>query len=215
MSRLVGYGVDLQMDFIYEDGALYVPNVEYILDNVMQITNQMKSKEITSLLSVDWHNVHDKEFQQFPIHCVKYTTGAQIVPYALYATTPTVIGGDEEHLSCTFHNRLVDSEQFIIQKKCINVFHHTDGNPNLVPLLKRLNITHILVYGVCTELCVQSAVLGLLAHGYIVYLAKPAIKSLTDAAGDLSIDFMRECGAIILEDMQSVTNIINSFEGEE
>lgn len=70
--------VDPQNDFI--SGTLKVPNAEEAMNNIINLINNNKFREI--MVTLDWHPLAHCSFKQFggkfPPHCIKHSSGAAI-----------------------------------------------------------------------------------------------------------------------------------------
>ena len=79
----VFWEVDVQVDFMLPGGKLYVPGAEKLLPNIRKLTDAARRDEVFLVSSGDFHPLDDPEFRQFPPHCLKGTTGANLLPEAL------------------------------------------------------------------------------------------------------------------------------------
>lgn len=148
--KTVFFDVDTQLDFLYPAGALYVPGAEGIVKTLRELTGFAAANGIPVIATMDAHAEDDPEFQRWKPHCVVGTAGQE-------KASGTRVPG-----------------QTIIEKQTIDCF----SNPNLGPLLERLNAERFVVYGVATEVCVECATLGLLKTGARVELVSDAIKGI-------------------------------------
>lgn len=149
----VFFDIDTQIDFMLPTGALYVPGAE----NIIPIVAALNRKAPIVISSVCAHSEDDPEFAVYGHHCVVDSVGQQ-KPLVTLLNDP--------------------ARQFFIPKQELNVF----SNPDLLPLLKRLNADSYVVYGVVTEICVQFAAFGLLDTGKAVTIVTDAIRSLDESA---------------------------------
>jgi nicotinamidase-related amidase len=79
------------------------------------------------------------------------------------------------------------------------------SNPDLLPLLKRLNADSYVVYGVVTEICVEFAAFGLLKTGKSVTIVTDAIRGLDESAADSMIARFTEAGGHLVTSRQILT----------
>jgi nicotinamidase/pyrazinamidase len=168
--KTVFIDVDTQIDFLYPAGALYVPGAEKLLPRLAQLTQYAAEHGITVVSTVDAHAENDPEFRDWPPHCVRGTAG-------------------QHKPSCT----LGGAQQIIVEKQSIDVF----AGGTLAGVLERLEADRWVVYGVVTEYCVRSAVLGLLKTGKPVEVVADAIQALDDAAGRVVLEDCITRGAIL------------------
>lgn len=157
--KILFCAVDCQKDFLNKDGKLYVEGAESIKPNLEKLTSMAENHGITVVNTMDCHDPNDEELSfnpdfinTFPQHCMRGTTGEQFIE----ETFPV-------------------SNNIIIKKNKFDVF---TGNLDTDNILKELNPDTVVVYGVATNVCVNFAVLGLVARGYKVVVVKDAIKEL-------------------------------------
>jgi len=167
--RTVFFDVDTQLDFLYPAGALYVPGAESIVPQVAALNRYAAEHGIPVVSTMDAHPENDREFHEWPPHCVAGTAGQQ-KPVATLLESRTVIRSTREHFD------LKDARQILLEKQSVDCF----TNENLPALLDRLNVKRCVVYGVVTEICVKNAALGLLKAGLNVELVTDAVHSLDD-----------------------------------
>ena len=80
---------------------------------------------------------------------------------------------------------------WILEKRSLDAF----SNPELVPLLRRLDAGRAVVFGVATDYCVKLAVLGLLKEGFAVTVVSDAMAGVSPEAAELALAEMRDAGA--------------------
>ncbi len=180
------YDVDTQRDFMLPGGALYVPNAERILSTLALLTRLARDLRIRIVASVDRHFPPDAELRrnggEFPDHCMDATEGQRKVSQ----TAPQNPFFIENHALTEDQLRraLLHRGELIIEKQAFDAFV---GNCNTTRLLSTLakDYSDVVVYGVCTDICVDQAVRGLLRLG-------PKITVVTDAIAELDADRGRE-----------------------
>jgi nicotinamidase/pyrazinamidase len=186
----VFWEVDVQVDFMLPGGKLYVPGAEKLLPNIRKLTDAARRDEVFLVSSGDFHPRDDPEFQQFPPHCQKGTTGADLLPEALADRVARV----ENLSSATLPADLSPYQQILLEKQTLDVFKtlHADE------LVERLGTRpEFVVFGVVTEYCVSCAVKGLLQRKRRVAVVGDAIQSLAAEAGEKSMAEFRRLGAHI------------------
>jgi nicotinamidase/pyrazinamidase len=163
--------VDSQIDFLCPAGSLYVPGAERIVAKIAALNRLAAERGIPVISTMDAHTENDPEFRTWPPHCVAGTTGQQKPAVLLLERRLTVPNG----------RGLPDTEgaqQILLEKQSADCF----TNPNLIPLLDRLEAGRCVVYGVVTEICVKNAIFGLLKTGRRVELVTDAVKELDGEA---------------------------------
>ena len=172
---VVFWEVDTQVDFMLPGGKLYVPGAEKMLPNLRRLTHAADRGQVFLVSHGCYHIANDPEFQTFPPHCIKGTTGAEFVPEAL---TDRVVRVPNE-ASATVP-QLSQYKQVILEKQTLDVFESRHAEE----VLRQLNPkAHFVVFGVVTEYCVRLAAKGLLDRGRRVSIVEDAIETLAPAAG--------------------------------
>ncbi len=160
------YDVDTQNDFMNKDGALYVPEAESIRENIRLLTEYARTKKIKIAGSVDAHSENDPEFETFPPHCVRETEGQRKI-------IPSMPG------------------EIYFEKQHYDIF----TNPRFAAFLKQTRITEAVVYGVATDICVRSAVLGMQNKSIQCYVVEDAIKGVFSDKTAEALEEMTKEGA--------------------
>jgi nicotinamidase/pyrazinamidase len=180
--------VDVQADFMLPGGNLYVPGAEKLLPNIRRLTDAARQRRVFLVSHGCFHTPDDPEFKIFPPHCVKGTTGSELVPEALTENVARVAND----ASATLPNDLSKYQQILLEKQTLNIFEsrHADA------LVKRLG-THpeFIVFGVVTEYCVSFAAKGLLERGRRVAVVRDAIETLKPEDGQKTIEELTRMGA--------------------
>lgn len=166
--KILFWAVDCQKDFLNKDGKLYVEGAESIKPNLKKLTDLAVNYNLTVVNTLDWHDANDEELSDnpdfintFPQHCMANKKGSELIE----ETTPI------DGLFSFYENK----RNVSIKKNKFDVF---TGNLNTDNILEALNPDLIIIYGVATNVCVNFAVLGLVARGYKVVVVKDAIKEL-------------------------------------
>lgn len=180
--------VDAQRDFMLPGGKLYVPGAEKLLPNIERLTNAAREGSVFLVSSGDFHAPDDPEFNVFPPHCVKGTSGSEIVAEGLTANVVRVANEPDAKLP----EDLSKYQQILLEKQTLDVFktRHADA------LVSRLgNHPEFVVFGVVTEYCVSCAAKGLLERGRRVALVQDAIETLKPEDGQKTIAELGAMGA--------------------
>lgn len=166
------FDIDTQIDFLFPAGALYAVGAEKVIPAVSALNQYAAKNGIPVISSVCSHTENAQEFQHWPPHCIADTIG-QKKPAAT----------------------LLPGGQYIIEKNELDLF----SNPELIPLLDKLQIEECFVYGVLTEYCVKHAIMGLLQTGRKVNVITDAIHHLSaEAARKVITDFEAAGGKCLL-----------------
>jgi nicotinamidase/pyrazinamidase len=189
LSRnFIFWEVDVQADFMLPGGKLYVPGAEKILPNIRKLTDAARRGEVFLVSHGCFHPPDDKEFQQFPPHCVKGTPGADFVREGLTDNYVRI----ENDAAAKLPEDLFKYQQIILEKQTLDIFEtrHADA------LVKRLPAdAEFVVFGVVTEYCVSCAVKGLLQRKRRVSVVKDAIETLAGDVGSKTLKELTDLGA--------------------
>jgi nicotinamidase/pyrazinamidase len=178
--------VDTQLDFVFPSGALYVPGAERVLPAIAQLNRYAASHAIPVLSTVDAHSENDPEFTAWPPHCVIGTTG-QHKAAATQLEGQVVIPNRPGSVSVT------GAQQIVLEKQTTDAF----ATQTIRAVLDALGAGQFVVYGVVAEICVLSAVRGLLERGGRVVVAADATRSLDHATAAKALDEIRARGGLI------------------
>jgi len=177
--------VDVQRDFVLPGGRLYVPGAEKLLPNIRRLTNAARQGKVFLVSHGDFHAPDDPEFKTFPPHCVKGTSGSELVPEAVTESVVRVPNKPDAKLP----RDLYKYQQVLLEKQTLSIFEsrHADA---LVEKLGRQ--PEFVVFGVVTEYCVSFAVKGLLERGRRVAVVTDAIETLRKDEGEKAVaEFVR------------------------
>jgi len=148
--------VDMQYDFINENGSLYVKDAELLVDEIKHHIDKNNYDYI--VLTQDWHPKDHISFETFSVHCVEHTRGASIHPKLL---------NDNYDVFRKGNNKNADS---------LSAFMDSLNNPTgLNILLDNNNITSVYIVGVALEYCIKETAQSAKQYGYDTYV----IQSLT------------------------------------
>jgi nicotinamidase/pyrazinamidase len=189
--------VDTQADFMLPGGKLYVPGAEKLLPNIRRLTDAARQGKVFLVSHGCFHAPDDPEFKIFPPHCVKGTTGAELVPEAL---TDKIVRIPNE-ADAKLPQDLFDYQQILLEKQTLNIFEsgHADA------LVQRLGShADFVVFGVVTEYCVSFAVKGLLERGRRVAVVQDAIETLKPETGQSTIAELEQLGARLITTDQAL-----------
>jgi len=183
--------VDVQADFMLPGGKLYVPGAEKLLPNIRKLTDAARRDEVFLVSSGDFHAPNDPEFAHFPPHCLKGTTGSDLLPEALADKVVRV----ENLPTAALPADLSSYQQIILEKQTLDVFQTLHANE----LVERLGTTpEFVVFGVVTEYCVSCDVKGLLQRKRRVAVVRDAIESLAPEVGAKTLAEFRDLGARVV-----------------
>ena len=71
--------VDMQNDFVRDNGSLFVPTAKNTIDNIKSLIDRARQKQVKIIYTQDTHLDDDKEWEIWPVHCKKGTKGWKII----------------------------------------------------------------------------------------------------------------------------------------
>lgn len=204
-SKYVLWEVDAQRDFMLPGGALYVPGAERLLPNVARLVQMARSGKAFLVSSACQHTENDPEFKIFPPHCVRGTTGAELVPEARAEKICEVAnentGAAPDISGC---------QQVLVHKQQLDVF----TNPKTEKIVAKFpQETEFIVFGVVTEYCVSCAAKGLLERGRKVAVVSDAIETLKKEEGEKTVSELTSRGARLISTEAAVRQIEAAARG--
>ena len=178
----MSYGIlniDMLNDFVNEKGALYVPEAQGTVSNIIELQNRVANLEnVFSYFCQDWHSENDPEFSIWGKHAVKNTWGSEFIPELV---------------------PFVDKKR-VVKKLRYDPFYETD----LQAKLWNDKISKIIVVGTVSNICVLAAVHSAALRWYDVIVPLDCISSLdttgmeiakhqiTNVYGAKVVDFQKE-----------------------
>ena len=157
--------VDMQKDFCYENGALYIgEHVRRIFDPLRRVIEGAREREIPIVFTQDWHREDDAEFKIWPKHCIAGSEGAEII--------------DE------LDPRPGD---IYVKKRRYSAFFGTD----LDLTLRELVANGLIVAGVVTNICVLHTVADAVMRGYEVTVLEDCTTALNERDHEYGIEHMK------------------------
>jgi nicotinamidase/pyrazinamidase len=199
-AKIIFWEVDTQADFMLPGGALYVPGAERLLPNIRRLTAAASQGRVFLVSHGCIHSADDPEFVKFPPHCVKGTSGAEMVRQALADRVFRV----PNTASAKLPDKLESFQQILLEKQTLDIFESLHADE----LVKRLGTgAEFVVFGVATEYCVQLAATGLLQRGHRVAIVKDAIRALKDEDGARAIAELCALGAQMITTDQALAKL--------
>jgi nicotinamidase/pyrazinamidase len=199
--RFILWEVDAQADFMLPGGKLYVPGAEKIIPNLKRLVDLARESRALLISSTCSHTPDDPEFQTFPPHCIRGTSGARIVPEGLTQDVLTI----PIDSAFTLPTDLFKRRQIVIEKQVLDVF----SNPHSNAIVEKLGgDAEFIVFGVVTEYCVNLAAKGLLERNRKVALVKDAIRTIKADEGRRTIDELMARGARLVTTNEALAAVV-------
>ena len=168
--------VDLIQEFV--TGRLGNPKAQAVVANVEKLLSALRQKGAKVVYVTDSHIPGiDHEFDVWGSHAETGTPGAEIVP----ELTPH--GGD-------FH----------LHKRRYSAFYAT----GLDELLRELGVTHVVITGVLTNICIQHTAADAFFRGYKVTVPRDCVDALSDEEQEDSLTFMKRMYGVEITDSGTI-----------
>ncbi|MCX7853086.1 MAG: cysteine hydrolase [Caldilineales bacterium] len=171
--------VDMQNGFVDPKGTLYVgETARAIIPKIRNLVEAEKARGSTIIFTADTHDPDDLEFRMWPPHCVRGTWENEIIP------------------------ELADlaAEATIQRKRRYSAFFETD----LAERLQALQPEHVLVTGVCTDICVMHTAADLRNRDYEVVVVGDAVATFDPQAHEFALRHMEKIlGAQVVSSYES------------
>ena len=140
--------VDMLKDFLDPDGAMPLIEGRVLFDPVNRLLAAARAGEVPVIWVCDEHPPDDREFDKRSVHCLVGSWGAEIV----------------DELS-------VGADEYRIPKRRYSGFFETD----LDLRLRELDVRHVVLVGVVTNICVRSTAHDAFFRGYDVIVPEDGV----------------------------------------
>ena len=154
--------VDMQKDFCYEDGALFVGDaVRRIIPNIKALLEDARRKGLPLIFTQDWHSPEDGEFAVWGRHCVEYTRGAELIDELAE----------------------VEERAFVVRKTKYTAFFETE----LEAHLREKGIKKLIIVGVATNICVLHTAIDASLRGFKIIIPEDCVAALSNYEQEYSL----------------------------
>ena len=197
VRNVIFWEVDTQADFMLPGGKLYVPGAERLLPNIRRLTDAARQGRVFLVSHGCFHTKDDPEFNTFPPHCIKGTTGSAYVPEALAEKIITI----PNEPSASLPLDLSQYQQILLEKQTLDIFESRHAGE----LVKQFAAdAEFVVFGVVAEYCVRFAAKGLLDRGRRVSVVQDAIETLKHEDGNRTVAELKALGATFITTDQAL-----------
>src|SRR4029453_9901718 len=210
MSGVLFWDVDTQVDFMREDGTLYVPGAAALGGALLRLTGHARDSGIVRVATVCDHVLEDDEIsdtpdfkETFPPHCLRGTPGQSKVPETALSD-PVVVHNRHEDPAVLAARLLRNTGEVLIEKNHFDVF----TNPNTGVVLDTLAPHTIVVYGVAQDVCDAHAIAGFLRRGGLrVVFVEDAARAIDVTRGRALLEEWRSRGV----DVMRTADVVSTF----
>ncbi|HHT9130389.1 MAG TPA: cysteine hydrolase family protein [Candidatus Brocadiaceae bacterium] len=155
---------DMLNDFVKKDATLEVPEARTIVNTINKKINKARKMHIPIIYCCDAHKSNDPEFRLWPPHAVKGTEGAKVIKQL------------KPH-----------KNDYKVAKTSYSCFYKT----SLAKLLKKLGITHLIITGVVTNICVLYTAADAYMRGYRITIPQNCVAALTRVEHQFALQQMK------------------------
>jgi nicotinamidase/pyrazinamidase len=172
--------IDVQNDFI-KGGTLAVPDSE----QVIPVINELMNKFDLILATQDWHPEETAHFEEWPVHCVAGSRGADF-PAELH----------KEKINQIFYKGTGSKNDGYSGFEATNI--------ELANYLREKNISKLYLCGIALEYCVKTSALDALKEGFEVFLVRDAIANFAQEKEKIVQEYeeLQKVGAQIISSHQ-------------
>ena len=145
--------VDMQNDFVRDNGSLFVPKAKDSIENIKSLINRARLEKVKIVYTQDTHYDGDKEWEIWPVHCRKNSWGWQII--------------DE---------LLPQKNEMVFQKNRYDGFYGT----SLEHYLKLWEIENLVITGTVANICVANTAGSAGLRWYKIIVPADGISAITE-----------------------------------
>lgn len=177
--------VDVQHDFAHPSGSLYVQGAKQALPVIVDLVNQAKAAGAPVIYTADWHPAETPHFEQWPVHCVGGTAGAELMPDLPPTDYPIVkkgVNGEDGYSGFTMRDpetgKVLPTE--------------------LEDILRSTSAKELVIVGIATDVCVRATVMDALTNGWPVTVVKDATAGVDEIHSEMAFNEFNATGVTVL-----------------
>jgi nicotinamidase/pyrazinamidase len=202
------FDVDTQRDFMLPGGKLQAPGAARIIPMLAAVTQLARDRSVRIVGSADRHFPGDAELARnggaYPDHCMDGTPGQCRIDETA-PRNPLFVENrqmSEAELAAAIAHR----GEVVIEKQEVDVFR---GNRNTQWLLDAMleHASDVVIYGVCTDICVDSVVRGMLRYRKRLHVVTGAIAALDHERAKACLEDWRDAGVDLITLDQLVSRL--------
>ncbi|UNY99656.1 nicotinamidase [Zhouia spongiae] len=169
--------VDVQNDFC-TGGALEVKDGESVTENINRVVHRFD----LVIASKDWHPERTAHFKKWPVHCVRFSKGAEFHPSL-----------NTSHIQQVFLKGTGTSDDGYSAFEADNI--------DLSDYLKEHHIDQLYIAGLATDYCVKSSAIDAVKKGFTTYVLTDAVKAVNidPDDGNEALAAMQQAGCILTD----------------
>jgi len=166
--------VDVQNDFADPNGSLHVPGGKEVVPVANREIRRAADAGALVVFTQDWHPPSTPHFAKdggiWPVHCVRDTWGAELVP-GLDVAGPVVrkgVGGEDGYSGFTVRDPETGDER----------------PTGLADLLRERDVGRVVILGLATDYCVKETALDAVGEGFDTTVLEEGIRAVDLQPGD-------------------------------
>lgn len=193
------FDVDTQRDFIVPGGRLHASGAERVIPALKALTNLARKRGIRIAGHVDRHFPGDAELKRngglYPDHCMDGTDGQRKIDET--APLNPIYVENRDMSDAEIAAAVAHRGELFIEKQHVDVF---EGNRNTRKLMPRLleNVRDVVIYGVCTDICIDLSVRRLLPYGRKLHVVTDGTAPLDPARAQQCMEDWRRARVDLL-----------------
>jgi nicotinamidase-related amidase len=169
--------VDMLDGFLEPGRNLYCGDeARKIIPNVQRLIEREQARGSRIIFIADTHDPDDLEFQMFPVHCVRGTHEAELIP------------------------ELSGYQGDMIRKRRYSAFFETDLDERLAAL----DPEKVIICGVCTDICVMHTASDARNRDYTVEVPVDCVASFDPQAHSFALEHMKKILGVRVVDESGV-----------
>jgi nicotinamidase-related amidase len=169
--------VDMLDGFLEPGRNLYCGDeARKIIPNVQRLIEREQARGSRIIFIADTHDPDDLEFQMFPVHCVRGTHEAELIP------------------------ELSGYQGDMIRKRRYSAFFETDLDERLAAL----DPEKVIICGVCTDICVMHTASDARNRDYTVEVPVDCVTSFDPQAHSFALEHMKKILGVRVVDESGV-----------
>ncbi len=145
--------VDMQNDFVRENGALFVPSAPATIKPIQELLFRARETGTKIVFTQDWHSSDDPEFRIWPSHAVAGSWGAEII---------SELAPREDEL--------------VVRKTAYDPFFKTE----LEEMLRGWSVKNLVIVGTVANICVLHAAGSAALRGWKVVVPRDCVSALSE-----------------------------------
>ncbi|WP_336249885.1 cysteine hydrolase family protein [Stomatohabitans albus] len=177
--------VDVQHDFAHPEGSLFVTGAPAAIPHIVGLVTAAQAAGAPVIYTADWHPEDTAHFNQWPVHCVGGTPGADLMPELPPTTYPIIkkgIHGEDAYSGFTMSDPVTGKR----------------SSTDLEAVLATTGVQELVIVGIATDVCVRATVQDAIAKGWPVTVVQDACAGVDEVNSRAALAEFASLGARVL-----------------